>query len=272
MILNNVAPIIRNNKAFKRVLANKDETNRAWLKRIIIENKFDGSGLLLLGGTSVADFHIRVAQSSLRHDLTPSYWSMVGVLTSADSFYSVPLQWKGELSEMPHSNGIQICKLADYDDPSKFPNIAFIQFTSDMTRILEYAEKLKWQRSVIDLPELVIRWLEFVWAVGQNGNPLANAKGLPSAVFAETIFGIGGIELTPGLATASSCPEAIWQSAKWWSAYYEETEKITVTSQSRSMVPAGCFVMRQPSAAVFAEAFVPKERSKTSVRKAKPIK
>ncbi len=267
MILNNVAPIIRNNREFKRVLATKEETNKAWLKRIIAENEFDGRGLLLLGGTSVADFHIRVAQSSLRHDLTPSYWSMVGILTGSDSFYSVPLQWKGDLSEMPHSNGIQICKLTDYDDPERFPNIAYIQFTSDITKILEYAERLKWQRSVIDLPELVIRWLEFVWAVGQKGNPLENANGLPSAVFAETIYGIGGIELTPGLASASSCPEAIWQSAKWWSAYYEETSKITVTSQAQSMIPAGCFVMRQPSAAVFLEAYVPKRHEKPRAKK-----
>lgn len=263
MILNNVAPIVKKNTAFKRVLAKKDETNRAWLKRIISENGFEGRGLLLIGGTSVADFHIRVAQSSLRHDLTPSYWSMVGVLSGSDSFYSVPLQWKGDLSEMPHSNGIQSCRLADYDDPARYPNIAFIQFTSDMKKILEYAEKMKWQRSVIDLPELVVRWLEYVWAVGQNGNPLANAKGLPSAVFAETIFGIGGIELTPGLATASSCPEAIWQAAKWWRVYYEETSKITVTSQAASMVPAGCFVMRQPAAAVYEEAYMPTDTKKS---------
>ena len=272
MILNNVSPVAIKNTQFKRVLAKKNEGNHAWLKRIIDENKFDGRGLLLLGGNSVADFHIRVAQSYLRHDLTPSYWSLVGVSSSPDTFYSVPLQWKDALSEMPHVNAIQSCKIADYDDPVRFPNIAFVQFTTDMTTILGYAEKLKWQRSLIDLPELVIRWLEYVWAVGQSENPLANAKGLPSAVFAETIFGIGGIELTPGLASALSCPEAIWQSAKWWSAFYKETSKISVTSQAASMIPTGCFVMRQPAAAVFEEPYTPKKKSAAKSPKARPGK
>jgi hypothetical protein len=267
MILNNVSPVVVNNTKFKKAPAQKDEGNKAWLKRIIAENKFESKGLLLIGGASVANFHIRVAQSSLRHDLTPSHWSQVGVLSDANSFYSVPLEWRGEISEMPHSNGIQSCKLADYDDPDLFPNIAYVQFTTDMGMILEYAEKLKFQRSMIDIPELVIRWLEYVWAVGQGDNPLANGKGLPSAVFAETIFGIGGIELTPGLATASSCPEAIWQAAKWWKAYYDESSKFSAASKAAPMVPTGCFIMRQESAMVYKPYVPPAGKKTTTPRK-----
>lgn len=272
MILNNVSPIVINNTKFKKAPAKKGEGNRAWLKRIIAENQFDASGLLLLGGASVADFHIRVSQSSLRHDLSPSHWSLVGVTSGLDTFYSVPLQWTGDLSEMPHHNAIQKCKMADYDDPDWFPNIAYVQFTRDMDRILEYAEKLKLQRSMIDLPELVIRWLEYVWAVGQSGNPLANSKGLPSAVFAETIFGIAGIELTPGLATASSCPEAIWQAAKWWKAFYDESSKISVTSQATPMVPSGSFFMRQESASVYKVPYEATAKLKTTARQSKSKK
>src|SRR6185295_5898035 len=99
MILNNISPVIVNNTQFKKVPSKKDEGNSAWLKRIVAENKFDPRGLLLLGGASVTDFHIRVAQSSLRFDLTPSHWSQVGVLSDPNSFYSVPLQWNGALSD-----------------------------------------------------------------------------------------------------------------------------------------------------------------------------
>jgi hypothetical protein len=267
MIVNNVSPDITKNTSFKRVQAKKGEGNRDWLKRIIRENEFAPSGLLLIGGNSVANFRIRVAQSHLRHDLTPSYWSLVGILSGEETFFSVPLEWKDELSEMPHSNGIQTCRMSDYDDPDHFPNIAFVQFTSSYEDILKYAERMKWQRSVVDLPALVIAWLEYVWAVGQKGNPLVNGQGLPSAVYAEMVYGIAGIELTPGLASASSCPEAIWQSAKWWRAFYETTSQINSGSQAQSIIPTGCFALRQPAAAVYEEPFVAPAKTKSKKTK-----
>jgi hypothetical protein len=272
MIINNVSPDVKNNASFKREQARKDETNSEWLKRIIKENDFNKSGLLLLGGNSVAHFRIRVAQSHLRHDLTPSYWSLVGVLADEERFFSVPLEWRGELSEMPHFNGIQECPLADYDDPVHFPNIAFVQFTNTMKDILDYAERLKLQRSVVDLPALVIAWLEYVWAVGSKGNPLLGGQGLPSAVFAETVYGIGGIELSPGLATASSCPEAIWQAAKWWSAFYGEISRVDSGSQTQGIVPTGCFALRQPAAAVYEKPFVRAKKATRESDKKKPEK
>jgi hypothetical protein len=268
VIVNNVSPDVKKNTNFKRVQAKKGETNREWLKRVIKENEFDTDGLLLIGGNSVADFRIRVAQSHLRHDLTPSYWSLVGIVSDAETFFSVPLQWKGELSEMPHSNGIQLCRMADYDDPVYFPNIAFVQFTTSHEDILEYAGRMKWQRSVVDLPALVIAWLEYVWAVGQKDIPLVNGQGLPSAVFAEMVYGIAGIELTPGLASASSCPEAIWQAAKWWRTFYETTSRITSGSQAQSIIPTGCFALRQPAAAIYKEPFV-EQHPQTKSKKAK---
>jgi len=246
----------KNNEELKREQARAGEGNKAWLKRVTGGD--DSRGLILIGGNSVVDFHIRVSQSSLRHDLTPSYWSMVGILSDAETFYSVPLQWTGDLSEMPHSNGIQVCKIDDYNDPARFPNIAFIRFTADMAKIIGHAKNLRWQRSLVDLPELVVRWLEYVWMAGASSNPLAEAKGLPSAVFAETAFGVGGIELTPGLATAAACPEAIWQAAKWWSTFYAGASDMKVRSRAAPMVPRGSFALRQPSAAVFEKAYEPK--------------
>ena len=124
---------------------------------------------------------------------------------------------------------------------------------------------------MIDLPELVVRWLEYVWAIGQSGNPLANGKGLPSAVFAETIFGIGGIELTPGLATASWCPEAIWQAAKWWKAFYDESSKISVPSQAAPIKPTGCFFMCQESAMVHKPYVAPERKNRPQSKRSKRV-
>jgi hypothetical protein len=52
------------------------ETNYAWIERERAEDPaFCRPGdVVLLGGSSLADFRIRVAQSHMRHDLTPSYW------------------------------------------------------------------------------------------------------------------------------------------------------------------------------------------------------
>lgn len=269
MIANNNSPDVQTNRKFKKAGAAKGEGNKAWLKRIIGENGFTGQGLLLIGGSSMPDFHIRVAQSYLRHDLSPSYWSLTGILIDSETFYSVPLQWRDELQEMPRSNGIQKCNLADYDDPERYPNFAFVQFTEDHQQILEYAERLKLQRSsVIDLVGLVVGWLAFVWGVRQKKNPLFDGEGVPSAVFVEAVYGICGIELTPGLETSSSCPEAIWQAAKWWSSFYKESSKITsISTQAQSIVPTGCFTLRQPAAAIYEKPFVPAEKATRSATK-----
>jgi hypothetical protein len=77
----------------------------------------------------------------------------------------------------------------------------------------------------LDAIELIVSWLSFVWGVGKTGNPLLEGIGMPSAAMIETVINAAGFELTPGLASSSSCPEAIWQSAKWWHNYYETRQE-----------------------------------------------
>jgi hypothetical protein len=108
---------------------------------------------------------------------------------------------------------------------------------------------------------MLLPWLGFVWGAGTRQNPLLAGTGLPAAVFAQTAFSLSGIELTPGLASTSTCPEAIWQSALWWHDYYERTadippqDKASAGSASkgqspRSIVPAGKYLVRQRAAAI----------------------
>jgi hypothetical protein len=33
------------------------------------------------------------------------------------------------------------------------------------------------------------------------------------------VLGAAGFELTPGIASSATCPEAIWQAARWWHEY-----------------------------------------------------
>jgi hypothetical protein len=233
------------NASLQEVPAQKGESNRKWLA-----DRGCSSGIILLGGSSLAHFRLRVAQSHVRGDLLPSYWSLVGVLEDRDTFASVPIDAGADPSEVPRTNGVRSCHLDEYDDPVRFPNIAVLQFTTDARAIFANINRVKSQRSVIDLPTLILPWLGFIWSAGQAGNPLLAGYGLPSAAFVETVYGIAGIELTPGLSSASSCPEAIWAAAKWWHPFYEAETGVGDVAHAIGRVPTGYFALRQPAAAV----------------------
>jgi hypothetical protein len=246
MISMRFSPTTEPNHNLRPLSLKKTETNRQWLKRIKAED-----GVILIGGTSLADFRVRVAQAHLRGDLLPSYWSLAGVLLDAKSFVSVPLDLGGDVSNVPRTNGVQTCRLEDYDDPRRYPNIAVVRFTDKpaiTTAGITQVEKQR--RSIIDIPNLILPWLGYVWGVSDQGNPLREGVGVPSAVLVETLYGIAGIELTPGLSSASSCPEAIWQSAKWWHNFYEQTSDMSDETHAGTISPTGHFALGQRSAAV----------------------
>jgi hypothetical protein len=98
----------------------------------------------------------------------------------------------------------------------------------------------------VDLPRHVLAWLGFVWGAGEQGNPLFAGIGHPGAAFVEAVHALAGVELTPGLSSAASCPEAIWLSATWWRHYYEKT----ATEDKNRVPPHGFFATRQRAAAV----------------------
>ena len=240
------------NEKLDEVKAEPNETNSAWLKRVGAKD-----GVLLLGGASISHFRIRVAQSHARADLTPSSWSLAGILIDDTKFLSVPLELQGDSSAIAQDNGVQLCNMSDYDDPERFPNIAAIRFTRDYNKILTNTKLIAGdreanrpaQRNIIDLPTLMLPWLSYIWICGKASNPLTDGLGLPSAAFVETVYGIAGIELTPGLASATSCPEAIWQAAKYWHAFYKEAAKTDSQRNAKQQVPTGQYAVRQKAAA-----------------------
>jgi hypothetical protein len=179
-----------------------------------------------------------------------SFWSLAGILEDGETFASVPFDGLVDASELAHTNGVRSCRLDEYDDPRQFPNIAVLQFTDDVQPIRENIERVKAQRSVIDLPTLMLPWLGYIWSAGQAGYPLLSGYGLPSAAFVETVYGIAGIELTPGLSSASTCPEAIWAAAKWWHQFYQAETRIGNAVHAIGRTPTGHFTIRQLAAAV----------------------
>jgi hypothetical protein len=236
-------------------------SNTEWIASLDDDVARPGA-IVLLGGSNVVDFRLRVAQSHLRHDMMPSFWSQVGVLVSRDTFLTVPLDERLQPSRVAAINAIHECRLAAYDEPARYPNVAIVNFAEPGDSIVDNARRLQTQRSAIDLPNLLVTWLAFAWGAAATPNPLTRNVGIPGAALVETAFGIAGIELTPGVASAASCPEAIWQSAIWWHEYYAQTADAMVEGHRRrtaaegeepiatGIVPAGVFVTRQPGAAV----------------------
>jgi hypothetical protein len=220
-------------------------SNLKWLERYGSDFLKVGS-LLLLGGSSVTDFRLLVAPSHARSDMRPSLWSHVAILTAPRDptwmLSEVSLTPPRGFGDVPLCNGSQENTLDHYDDPHLWPNIALLSFPVTGEEVHDGIARLSRDRGITDLSELIIAWLGFVWGAGQAANPLLQDKGLPSTVHGETVMGIAGLELTPGLSSQSSCPDAIWQSAKWWYQFYAQTE-------AEGKLPQGIYLLRQPSAA-----------------------
>ncbi|HWS56503.1 MAG TPA: hypothetical protein VN228_20360 [Pyrinomonadaceae bacterium] len=230
------APATSKNPGLEEVPAKDGESNLDWLKRATAGADAAGS-VILLGGSDLAHFRIRCAQSRLRADMLPSFWSLAGIVANDRSFVSVPLDL-GDVSAVPQTNAVRRCQLRDYADPKWFPNVAVVNFTDTPRPVTNNVARVEMQRSVIDLPSHVLPWLAYVWGTGAGENPLVAGFGLPSAAFVETVFGLAGIELTPGLSSASSCPEAIWSTASWWQDFYEARAEAESRADAAAPIPS----------------------------------
>lgn len=213
------------NPNLKEVSRRVNENNLQWLARNFPKQK-DVVYLLLLGGDNPIDFRLREAQSHARSDFTPSHWSHVVMIgkwnrsIAKTKLYEISLQPTNGFEDPVSRNGLQISTLDKYGDDKKYPNIALLYFKLDFKKVEKTLKTFQYQRVALDALELIIVWLSYVWGVGKTGNPLLEGMGLPSAAMIESVINATGFELTPGLSSSSSCPEAIWQTAKWWHDYY----------------------------------------------------
>ncbi len=212
------------------------EDNAAWLRRALSERRVetgpDWSLLLLVGGNDPLSFRLRIAQSHARHDLSPSSWSHVAFVprlaaTLADSrtleVSLAPPRCFGDYGFPLPTNGLQEGRLAAYLDADLFPNLALLSVPVPSASVEASLDSLRLQRSLLDVPQLILKWLGYCWGVGVPASPLVDGIGIPSAAMMEAAFAARGFDLTPGLESRSSCPEAIWQAATWWHGFYERT-------------------------------------------------
>jgi hypothetical protein len=238
------SPVGQPNQDLQPMAPQDGEGNAAWFGRSAIRQ-----GIVLLGGTSLVDFRLRVAQSALRSDLTPSYWSLCGLIGENGRLRTVSLE-PADISAVPRTNAVRTFSIDDFDDPLDWPNIAVLRFAENLEVVERHADLVAERRTIIDLPRLLLAWLAYAWATDDAANPLADGRGMPGAAFVETAYALAGIELTPSLSSAASCPEAIWQAVKWWHEYYAGVAELGAAAEAGPLVPAGRYALRQPSAAV----------------------
>lgn len=219
------------------------ENNLAWIARAVKQhplNENAGDSLvLLIGGSDPLSFRMRLAQAHVRPDLSPSAWSTAMFIPSLAKDIGesetvgislTPSEWYPPFGFAPTSNAIQREKLSRFASNEFYPNIALLSFPVESNDIKNSLKKLEDQRLTIDLSALLLRWIQYAWGTGIPSNPLGDGVGMPSAAMLETVFAANGFDLTPGLESRSSCPEAIWQSARWWHEYYEKSDKKIIGS------------------------------------------
>ena len=220
--------------------------------------------------------------AQLRRDLLPSLWSDVILVTNHDGSFAdalathVPLAQHRDTKFPPRENGVVTRPLADFDDTTAFPNVALIAMPVKAKDIDDRLRAFRRSRSTLDALEHVLRWLAFVWGVARTGNPLHENYGIPSACMLETVFAAAGFDLTPGLESRASCPEAIWSGARYWHDYFLEAigkrpvgrfdkpHEYKITGIERPGAPAP---EPEPEPAPAAPATTPRKRARKRARK-----
>jgi hypothetical protein len=211
----------------------RGQGNLAWGGRAAQEMKTAGPDkwtyIALIGGADTLSFRLRVAQSHLRPDMQPSYWSHAMLVLLSEASVSgaqavhIPLLRPDTPEYAPTKNGVVIDSLSVFDDAVRYPNIALLAIPVPQMLIQARVNAFMNSRSTLDSLEHVLRWLAFSWGVAKTGNPLHENYGLPTACMLETVCSAEEFDLTPGLESRASCPEAIWIAARHWHDYYQKT-------------------------------------------------
>ncbi|KPA91731.1 hypothetical protein PF66_01754 [Pseudomonas asplenii] len=206
------------------------ENNIDWLARAIAalggDAPLEQSYILLLGANDTLSWRLRIGQSHLRFDLLPSYWSSAVLLKlhqrslKESTVIHVPLFQPADGLFATERNGVVETPLSEFGNTRKWKNIALITFPVPQETVLSQLLLFEKGRSYIDALEHVLRWLAFAWGVARTPNPIHDGVGLPSACMLETLFASAGLDITPGLESRASSPEAIWATALYWYEHY----------------------------------------------------
>lgn len=222
------------------------ESNLQWLPRayesLALDDASQWSFIVLAGGKDVASFRLRVAQSHLRGDMLPSYWSDCALLNvelgdfAQASFFNLPLFQPANASYAPARNGLIELPLKQLPSQKDFPNLALLAVPVPQTQILQSLAEYQKARVSYDAVENILPWLAFIWGAGNATNPLMQQIGFPSAMMLNQLFSANGFDLAPGVNANLSAPETFWSGAKHWQDYYSKTQENGLRPKMRFVI------------------------------------
>lgn len=229
-----------------KMARSKREPNQEWLKRAYssfeLDNLDDWSFIVLAGGKDVASFRLRVAQSHLRGDMLPSFWSDCAIFKihngdfASAGFFNLPLFQPANATYAPTRNGLIELPLKKLPTQKDFPNLALLAIPVPQKQILLSLAEYEKSRVSYDAVENILPWLAFVWGAGNAANPLMQQIGFPSAMMLNQIYAANGFDLAPGVNANLSTPETFWSGAKHWQDYYSKTQQNGLLPKMRFVI------------------------------------
>jgi hypothetical protein len=206
----------------------------------------------LIGSRDLPGHSLRMAQSILRWDLRPSYWSHVFVVaesvTSRTSLsklkiLEIPLFPRNGKFPKPEKNGVNEGTFGQYEDKAVDANVGLVAITmsdSEVQKLFKRAKSWNADRVRYNFWDMLGAWQSYLWSQGAKTNPLREGIPIPASSYIEFIFDRLGMGVTPGASSRNSAPEHLWNAACWWhKAFKEDNRKI-----------AGMFVARDPGCAM----------------------
>jgi hypothetical protein len=205
----------------------------------------------LVGGTDPASIAVRRAQSMLRFDRRPSYFSHIFLFTGrGDSMLECRVV--GADPTRPETGGIIRDRARRYTDAEAWPNKAVVGFTftpvpggtepgERVKQVLTAARNVKLVRERYDLWSIVGSWQPYLFEPAKIPNPLVEGSPHPGAAFVRWALSMAGVEGTPSALDEYDAPEHFWAASKYWYKQYADPSvavKISVVRQIGDK--AGC--------------------------------
>ena len=193
----------------------------------------------LIGEYGLIGYTIRQAQSIIRVDKGPSYWSHSFLFYDSvpkdaslirSKSQGSPMIWESTIdfhSETPQLNivnGVSNRYLSDYCKPDFdifsmhcVPNAAAIIFAlsdDEVEQILNRATDPNVDQLKYDFSGLIGTWLAYLFNKQNEENPLGAGNALYCSAYCQLAFDAVKIDLATGAHARNTSPENIWQGAK----------------------------------------------------------